>query len=281
MSHTPEPAAALPLYEITSHARLTSTLREVWGYGELLSFLVWRDVKVRYKQAVLGVAWAVLQPVALMGVFTVFLGRLAHVPSNGMPYPLFALSGLVIWQLFTHAVLDSSMSLIANERLITKIYFPRIIIPASAVLAAIVDFAVGFVVVIAMLPLYGVRVGATVLFAPLFVLLALFAAFGLGLWVSSINVRYRDARHILPLLVQIWMFATPIVYPSVLIPARWRLLYGVNPMVAAVEGFRWSVAGGIPPRPSTVVIAVAVTAALMVTGALYFQRIEDTFADVI
>jgi len=271
----------LPTLEITARSPLTLGLRESWSYRELLWFLTWRDLKVRYKQTVLGVLWAILQPVGLMFVFTIFLGRLAHVPSNGVPYAIFVLAGLLPWQLFAHAMNESSNSLIANERLITKVYFPRVIIPAAPVLAALVDFAVGFGVLLLLLPLYGVRPGASIVFAPLFVLLAMLAAFGVSLWLSALNVQYRDVRYVLGFLTQLWMFVSPVVYAATLVPPRWRALYGLNPMAGVIEGFRWSIIGG--PAPATpLIVASVVAVALIVAGGLaYFHRVEDAFADVI
>lgn len=266
--------------EITPHAAVTSGIREAWSYRELAYFLGWRDVKVRYKQTALGVAWALVQPIGLMLVFTFFLGR-AGVPSPGMPYALFVLTGLLPWQLFAFAIGESSNSLVANERLITKVYFPRLVIPAAAVVGGVVDFGVGLVVLAIALPLYHVVPTAAILAAPLFVILALLGAFGVGLWLSALNVRYRDVRYVLGFVTQIWLFVTPVVYPLSVVPPKWRLLYALNPMTAVVEGFRWCVAGG--PMPDLRIVAASAIGTLLVlaTGLRYFQSMEASFADVI
>ena len=271
----------LPILEITSRSPLTLGLRESWSYRELLWFLTWRDLKVRYKQTLLGVLWAILQPVGLMFVLTIFLGRLAHMPSNGVTYAVFVLAGLLPWQLFAHAMNESSNSLVANERLITKVYFPRAIIPAAPVLAALVDFTVGLVVLLLLVPLYRVPIAASIVFAPLFVILAMLAAFGVSLWLSALNVQYRDVRYVLGFLTQLWMFVSPVVYAAALVPPRWRVLYGLNPMAGVIEGFRWSIIGGPAPATSLIVSSVVAIVLIVVSGLTYFHRVEDAFADVI
>jgi lipopolysaccharide transport system permease protein len=255
-------------------------IREAWNYRELAYFLGWRDVKVRYKQTALGVAWALFQPLAMTAVFTLFLGR-AGVPSPGMPYALFVLCGLLPWQLFAYGISESSNSLVANERLITKVYFPRLIIPASAVLAGLIDFCVGLSILVVLMIVYRVTPAWSILAVPLFVLLALLAAFGAGLWLSALNVRYRDVRYILGFLVQVWLFITPVVYPLSVVAPRWRVLYALNPMTAVVEGFRWSVAGGAMPDRRLVAASVIATVVVLAGGLRYFQKTEETFADVI
>jgi lipopolysaccharide transport system permease protein len=256
-------------------------LRELWEYRELLYFLVWRDVKVRYKQTVLGAAWAILQPFLTMVVFSIFFGRLAGIPSEGIPYPIFAYTALLPWQLFAHALTESGNSLVANQQLITKVYFPRLVIPISAVLAGLVDFCIAFVVLLGMMVYYGVLPTKAVLALPLFLLLALATALAVGLWLSALNVQYRDVRYTLPFLTQFWLFATPIAYPSTLIPEQWRVVYGLNPMAGVVEGFRWALLGtGQGAGPMVVVSAILVTA-LLIGGLVYFRWMERSFADII
>jgi len=256
-------------------------LRDLWRYRELVFFLTWRDISVRYKQTVLGAAWAIIQPFFTMVVFSVFFGRLGKVPSDGIPYPLFAYCALLPWQLFAFSLTEASNSLVANERLITKVYFPRLAIPLSATLAGLVDFAIAFVVLLGMLIFYDIRPTAAICFLPLFVLLAIVTALGVGLWLSALNVQYRDVRYTIPFLTQVWLFSTPVAYPSSLIPEPWRALYGLNPMAGVVEGFRWALLGtGNAPGP---LLAVSVLAALtvFVSGMFYFRRMERTFADIV
>ena len=254
---------------------------ELWAYRELLYFLVWRDIKVRYKQTVLGAAWAVLQPLATTVVFTIFLGRLARVPSDGLPYPLFAYAAMVPWQLFAHGLTESSNSLVANERLITKVYFPRLVIPLAVIAAGLVDFAIAFGVLIGLMAWYGVAPSAAVLTLPAFVALAVLAALAVGLWLAALNVQYRDVRYTLGFLVQIWLFATPVAYPSSLIPERWRALYGLNPMAGVIEGFRWALLGHGPAPGAMIIVSAVVTLLVLLGGLAYFARMERTFADVV
>ena len=256
-------------------------LGEVWAYRELLYFLVWRDLKVRYKQTVLGIAWAVLQPLATTLVFAIFLGRLAGVPSDGVPYPVFAYAAMLPWQLFAHALTESSNSLVANERLITKVYFPRLVIPLATILAGLIDFAIAFVVGIGLMAWYGIVPGPLIAAVPLFVVLAVLTALAAGLWLSALNVEYRDVRYTLGFLVQIWLFATPVAYPSSLVPERWRALYGLNPMAGVVEGFRWALLGHGQPPGALLVVSTVVTFVVLAGGLWYFKRMERTFADVV
>ncbi|HVF21578.1 MAG TPA: ABC transporter permease [Pyrinomonadaceae bacterium] len=259
----------------------TIDLRELWEYRELLYFLTWRDLKVRYKQTALGAAWAVIQPLFMMLVFSVFFGRLAGVPSDGVPYPVFTFCALLPWQLFAHALTESSNSLVGNQNLITKVYFPRLVVPMSAVLGGIVDFGIAFVILLGMLAFYGLVPGWQILALPAFVLLAVMTALAVGLWLSALNVQYRDVRYTISFLVQFWLFATPVAYPSSLIPAQWRVLYGLNPMVGVVEGFRWSLLGK-PESPSALVlVSTIVVVTLLVGGLYYFRRMEQQFADVV
>src|SRR5437868_5222543 len=229
--------------------------RDLWAYRELLFFLTWRDIKVRYKQTVLGAAWAIIQPFFGMVVFTIFFGRLAKVPSDGIPYPLFCYAALLPWQLFAYALTESSNSVVTNERLITKVYFPRLVIPISAVLAGLVDFVIAFGVLLVMMAYYGVRPGWAVLALPLFVLFAVATALGAGLWLSAMNVRYRDVRYTLPFITQLWLFASPVAYSSSLVPERWRPLHGLNPMAGVVEGFRWALLGRTAPPGMMVLVS--------------------------
>ena len=256
-------------------------LADLWQYRELIYFLTWRDIKVRYKQTVLGGAWAILQPFLTMVVFSVFFGRLAGIPSDGLPYPIFAYCALLPWQLFAHALTESSNSLVANERLITKVYFPRLVVPISAVLAGLLDFLVAFVMLIGMMMYYHIRPTAAVWTVPLFLLLAVGAALGVGLWLSALNVQYRDVRYTIPFLTQFWLFLTPVAYPSTLVPVSWRALYGLNPMAGVVEGFRWALLGKAEGPGALLAVSVAITIVMLVGGLYYFRRMEKTFADVV
>jgi len=256
-------------------------LRDLWEYRELLYFLTWRDIKVRYKQTILGVAWAVIQPLFLMLIFTIFFGRLAKIPSDGLPYPIFAFTALLPWQLFSRALTDASTSLVVNERLITKVYFPRLLVPASAVLASLVDFAIALILLAGMMIYYGIVPTGAIWTLPLFILLALMTALGIGFWLSALDATYRDVRYTLPFLTQLWLFATPVVYPASMVPDKWRLLYGLNPMAGVVEGFRWALLGkGGGPDPLLAVSAIAVLVTF-VGGLYYFSRMEETLADVV
>jgi lipopolysaccharide transport system permease protein len=256
-------------------------LRDLWRYRELIFFLIWRDISVRYKQTALGAAWAILQPFLTMVIFSVVFGQLAKIPSDGLPYPIFTYAALLPWQLFAYALSESSNSLITNERLITKVYFPRLIIPLSATLAGLVDFAIAFVVLLGLMAFYGIRPTGAVWTLPLFVFLALITALGAGLWLSALNVQYRDVRYTIPFLTQFWFFITPIAYPSSLVPGAWRTLYGLNPLAGIVEGFRWALLGtGNPPGALLAVSALAALG-LCLSGAFYFRRMERTFADVV
>src|SRR5438093_4244477 len=236
--------ADLPVFFIKPESGLASLgLKEVWEYRELLYFLTWRDIKVRYKQTVLGAAWAIIQPFFMMVVFSLFFGRLAHVPSDGISYPVFAYCALLPWQLFAHSLIESSNSLVANERLITKVYFPRLVVPISAVLGGVVDFLIAFAILLVMMAYYGIRPTAAIITLPLFLLLTVATALAVGLWLSALNVQYRDVRYTIGFLTQFWLFATPVAYSSSIVPARWRALYGLNPMAGVVEGFRWALLG--------------------------------------
>jgi lipopolysaccharide transport system permease protein len=256
-------------------------LRDVWAYRELLYFLIWRDVKVRYKQTVLGAGWAILQPVMTMLVFSVFFGRLAKMPSDGISYPVFAFTALLPWQLFAYSLSESSNSLVASQHLITKVYFPRLVVPLAAVLAGLVDFGIAFVALLALMWYYAIVPTAAVMLLPLFVVLAVATALAVSLWLSSLNVKYRDIRHTVPFLTQLWFFATPVAYPSSLVPEPWRALLGLNPMAGVVEGFRWALLGkSESPGPMLIVSIVAVVV-LLSGGLMYFRQTERTFADLL
>jgi lipopolysaccharide transport system permease protein len=261
-------------------------LGELWRYRELLWFLAARDVSIRYKQTALGVAWAVMQPLFTMIVFSVFFGRLAKMPSDGVPYPLFALTGLLPWQLFSYALTQSSNSLVNEQRLITKVYFPRLVVPLGSVLSGLADFAVAFVLLLCGIGVHVATGGANplgwpLLMLPAFVVFAVAAALSVGLWLAALNVQYRDVRYTVPFLAQMWLFLTPIAYPSSLVPEGWRTLYGLNPMTGVVEGFRWAMVGGPAPDAGMMAASILVTAALLVGGLFYFRRLETQFADVV
>jgi len=260
---------------------ISLNLKDLWNYGELLYFLAWRDVKVRYKQTALGVAWAVLQPVMTMVVFTIFFGRLAKLPSDGIPYPLFSLCALLPWTLFSKALGESSNSLVANSNLISKVYFPRLIIPVSTVLAGLVDFGIASVILLVMMVWYGLFPNLAALAVPAFILFAILTALAVSLWLSALNVEYRDVRYTIPFLTQIWMFGSPIAYSASLIPERWRFLYGLNPIAGVIEGFRWALLGKAHPEWGLLAVSCAIVLLLLVTGLIYFKRMERTFADVI
>jgi homopolymeric O-antigen transport system permease protein len=256
-------------------------LRELWDFRELLYFFVWRDLKVRYKQTAIGAAWAVLQPFLTMIVFSLFFGKLAHIPSNGLPYPVFYYSALLPWMYFAGALQNATNIMVENQRVITKVYFPRLILPMSAVVSGLVDMGIGFVFFLGIMAYYSIAPGRAMLLLPFFLLLALLTALGVGLWLAALNAIYRDVRYVLPFLVQFWMFASPVAYASSLVPARWRWLYGLNPMAGVIEGFRWALTGqGAPPSLMLGVSTVAVLAVLA-GGVWYFQKMEGTIADVV
>ena len=256
-------------------------LSELWEYRELLYFLAWREIKVRYKQTALGVAWAVLQPLLAMLIFSLFFGRLARIPSDGLPYPLFAFVGLVPWTFFANALTQASNSLVTSSHLISKVYFPRLALPISSVLAALLDLLIGIAVLVLFMAYYGVSPSSKIAWLPLFALLGAVTALGMGLWLSALNVEYRDFKYTVPFLTQLWLFATPIAYPSSLVPEGWRTLYALNPMVGVVEGFRWALLDA--PSDLSLMVAVSGTTAaiFLLFGAYYFRRMERCFADVI
>jgi lipopolysaccharide transport system permease protein len=255
-------------------------LDELWRYRELLFFFVTRDIKVRYKQTLLGAGWAIVQPLTTMVVFTIFFGRLAHVPSDGLPYPVFSLAALVPWTYFAAALSAGSASVGAYQRIISKVYFPRLLIPIAAVLSPLLDFAIAFGILAALMMWYRIVPGAAIIWLPALMLLAVATAAAASIWLSALNVRYRDVRFVVPFVVQIWMFATPVVYPASLVPEKWRALYGLNPMAGVIEGFRWALVGGPAPGLMTLVSAAVVAIALL-GGIVYFRSFEGTFADLI
>lgn len=274
--------AALPVTWIRpSQGWVSLGLGELWEYRELLYFLTWRDIKVRYKQTVLGAAWAIIQPFFTMVVFSLFFGRLAGIPSDGIPYPIFAYAALVPWSFFAGGLNNSANSLVGSANLLTKVYFPRLAIPLATVLAGVIDFLLAFMVLLGMLLFYGMAPTVNLVWLPLLVLLALVTALGVGLWLSALNVQFRDVRYTIPFLTQFWLFATPIAYPSTLLAEPWRTIYGINPMVGVVEGFRWALLGTeTAPGPMILVSALAALG-LLVSGAYYFRRMEKSFADVV
>ena len=256
-------------------------LRDLLLYRELIFFLTWRDLKVRYKQTLLGASWAILQPFLTMVVFSIFFGNLAKVPSDGVPYPIFSYTALIPWTLFSKALQDASRSLVANSHMITKVYFPRMILPLSSVMAGVVDFLIAFVVLLGMMGFFNIFPTVNVLVLPLFLLLALVTAVGVGLWLSALNVLFRDINYVLPFLTQFWMFLTPVAYPSSMVPSEWQVIYALNPMTGVVEGFRWALLGtGQPPGIMTLVSSITAVV-LLISGMFYFRRMERLFADMV
>ena len=256
-------------------------LAELWDYRELLYFLTWRDIKIRYKQTAIGAAWAIIQPVMTMVVFSLFFGKLGKIPSDGLPYPIFSFAALVPWGFFEYSLNQASNSLVGNANLIKKVYFPRLAAPISTVFSGVIDFLIAFVLLLAMMAYYGIAPTIHVVWLPFFFLLAVFTSLGVGLWLSALNVQYRDVKYVLPFLVRFWLFATPVAYPSSLLSEPWRTVYGLNPMAGVVEGFRWALLGtNTPPGPMIAVSAVA-SLTILVSGAFIFRRMEKNFADLV
>lgn len=275
--HLPEK----PLVSIRAGSKWAAIdLKSLWAYRELLYFLTWRDVKVRYKQTALGAAWAVIQPLFTMIIFSIFFGKLANMPSDGIPYPLFAYAGLLPWTFFSNAVTNSGNSLVGSSNLITKVYFPRMIIPGAAVAAGLVDLFIAFGILIILMIYYGVGAAWSLLALPLLVTLTTLLAIGIGMWTSALNVKYRDIRYALPFAIQLLMFATPIIYPVSIVPARWRWLLNLNPLTGIIEGYRSAFFGRAFNWPMLAVSA-AITLALLIYAAYYFKRMERTFADIV
>jgi lipopolysaccharide transport system permease protein len=288
-SVTSNTTVAAPLS--TGHASLPTTriepsrgwfnlrLKELWEYRELLYFFVWRDVKIRYKQTAIGVLWVILQPLLTMIVFTLFFGKLAKMPSQGLPYPVFYFAAVVPWMYFSVALVTATNVVVEHQRMITKVFFPRLILPFSAVLSGLVDFAIGFVVLLIFTVSYGIRPTVTTLLLPFFLLLAVLTALGVGLWLSALNALYRDVRYLIPFVVQFWMLASPVAYPSSLVPERYRWIYGLNPMAGVIDGFRWALTGK-GQAPGSVLIASVVMVCITVFGGLiFFNRMEGAIAD--
>ncbi|MFI5205614.1 MAG: ABC transporter permease [Candidatus Paceibacterales bacterium] len=263
------------------HNWLNIHARELWQFRELLFFLVWRDIKIRYKQTLIGAAWAVFQPVLTMLVFSVIFGNLLKTPSDGIPYPLFSFAALIPWQLFSRALSDSANSLINNQQMVTKIYFPRLFLPASSILGGILDFGISMLVLFAMMFFYKVKITWAIFTLPLFLLLAVLTSLAVGIWLSALNVKYRDVKYVLPFLLQIWLYATPIAYSTQIIPEKWRFIAGLNPMTGVVNGFRWALLGQTSETSTLLGVSVAIILFLFITGLLYFQYMEQTFADIV
>jgi lipopolysaccharide transport system permease protein len=264
-----------------SRGWLSVDVQELWEYRDLIYFLVWRDIKVRYKQTALGAAWAVLQPLLTMVVFSLFFGRLSRVPSDGVPYPLFSLAALVPWSFFSYGLSQSANSLVGSQNLIKKVYFPRLAIPLGTVLSGLVDFGLGLLVLLVMMLAYGIIPGFRALWTLPLLLLTLVAALGVGFWLSALNVKYRDVRFIVPFLIQLWLFATPIAYPSSLLKEPWRTVYAINPLVGVVEGFRWALLGTKTAPGAMLVVSSLATLLIFLGGIMYFRRTESTFADLV
>ncbi len=278
-----QPAAALPAVHVIRPPQgwLELNLAELWAYRELLYFFVWRDIKVRYKQTLIGAGWAVLQPLLAMTIFTLIFGMLAKIPSDGLPYPVFYFCALLPWMYFAGALATATNTIVDHQRVITKVFFPRVLLPVSAVLAGLLDLAIGFVLLLGMLAYYGMVPTIHMALLPLFVLLALATALGVGLWLSALNALYRDVRYVVPFVVQIWMFASPVVYPASLVPVEWRWLYGLNPMAGVIEGFRWAVTGSGEAPGTTLLASSLAVLLILVSGLFYFQRMESKIADVV
>lgn len=275
--------ATLPVTKIRPPERWVHlNLPEIWEYRDLLFWFVWQEIKARYKQTIIGGAWAILQPFVTMVVFSILFGRLIRVPTDGIPYPIFAYSALVPWTYFTHALNKSSNCLVQRSQIITKVYFPRLILPISSVLSAFVDFIVAFLMLIGLMLYFDMTPTWAIITLPFFLLLVIATALGVGLWLAALNVQFRDVANILPFLMQVWLFATPVAYPSSLIPERWSLLYGLNPMTGVIEGFRWALLGGERQAPGSMLwISVLAVLVVLVAGLYFFRRREDVFADVV
>jgi lipopolysaccharide transport system permease protein len=272
----------LPVLRIQpSHGVVALNLSELWAFRELVYFLIWRDIKVRYKQTLLGAAWAIIQPFFTMVVFSLFFGRLARIPSDGMPYPVFTYAALVPWTFFANGLAQSANSLVSSSNLLKKVYFPRLAIPFATVLSEVVDFTLAFGVLLCMMLYYGIVPTTNVFWLPLFLLLALATSLGVGLWLSALNVQFRDVRYVVPFLTQFWMFCTPIAYPTSLMDERWRTIYGLNPMVGVVEGFRWALLGTKTAPGPVVFVSAGAAVGILVGGAFYFRRMERGFADLV
>lgn len=256
-------------------------LRDLWRYRELIYFLTWRDIKVRYKQTVLGAAWAIIQPLLNMVVLSIIFGRFANMPTDGIPRPIFTYSALLPWGLFSKALSDAGRSMLSNRSMVTKVYFPRLIIPLASVLGGLVDFLIQFVILIGMMVYYKFYPTPAIVTLPFFLLLSLTTALGVGLWLSALNVLYRDVGYIIPYLTQLWLLLTPVAYSVSVVPEQWRLLYSLNPMVGVVEGFRWALLGSAPPPWPLLMVSTLISFTLLISGMFFFRRMERTFADMV
>ena len=273
---------AVPVMRITPPTRWwILPFGELWDFRELVYFFVWRDIKIRYKQTAIGAAWAVLQPLLTMLIFSLFFGRLAHIPSEGLPYPIFYYSALLPWMYFAAALQNATNTIVENQRVITKVYFPRLALPLASVLSGLVDFGVSFAMFVVLMIYYRIHPTAALLWFPVFILLAILTALGVGLWLSALNALYRDVRYVLPFLVQFWLFASPVAYPASLVPQKWRWLYGLNPMAGVIEGVRWSLTGKTSPPGRLIFVSTAAVLVLLASGLAYFQKVETTVADVV
>jgi lipopolysaccharide transport system permease protein len=272
----------VPVLHITPPSRWwVIPVGELWAYRELLYFFVWRELKVRYKQTAVGAAWAVLQPFLTMLIFSLFFGKLAHIPSGGLPYPVFYYSALLPWMYFAASLQNATNKIVENQHVITKVYFPRLLLPISGTLTGLVDFGISFLMFVAIMIYYRIHPGWAILMLPVFLLLAVLTALGVGLWLSALNAIYRDVRYVVPFLVQFWMFASPVAYPSSLVPAKWRWLYGLNPMAGVIEGFRWSLTGAGDPPSRLLLVSSGMVLTVLAGGLIYFQKMETTVADVV
>jgi len=282
------PSAEIPTLPRLATLRITPPSRwwaipfgELWDFRELLYFFVWRDIKVRYKQTAIGAAWAILQPFLTMLIFSLFFGRLAHIPSEGLPYPIFYYSALLPWTYFATALQGATSAIVDNQRVITKVYFPRLTLPFASVLSGLVDFGVSFLMFVAMMLYYRMWPRAAMLWLPVFLLLAVLTALGVGLWLSALNAIYRDVKYVMPFLVQFWLFASPVAYPSSLVPTKWRWLYGLNPMAGVIEGFRWSLTGSARAPGRLILASSGMVLLILLSGIAYFQKMETTISDVV
>ncbi len=263
------------------HSWLNIHTRDLWQYRELLFFLVWRDIKIRYKQTIIGVGWAIFQPILTMVIFSVIFGSLLKTPSDGIPYPLFSFAALIPWQLFSRALSDSANSLITNQQMVTKIYFPRLFLPAASILGGLLDFGISMLVLFGMMLFYRVQITWAILTLPAFIVLAVLTTLSAGIWLSALNVRYRDVKYVLPFLLQVWLYATPIAYSTKIIPEKWRFISALNPMTGVVNGFRWALLGQTSETNLLLLVSIGITLFLSITGLIYFQYMEQTFADIV
>jgi len=272
----------VPVLDIyPSKGRISLNLRDLWEYRELLYFLTWRDIKIRYKQTAFGIAWVVIQPLVAMVIFTIVFGQLAKLPSNGYPYSIFTFTALLPWTLFSGALQRSTASLVSSSNLISKVYFPRLIIPMSATLAPVVDFAISFLILLVMMVYFRIFPNLAILTLPFFILMALATALGVGLWFSALNVRYRDIQFVIPFLIQVWLYASPVAYSSTLVPEKWRWLYNLNPMAGVIEGFRWALLGDASAIGPWILVSFVIVILILGSGLFYFRRVEKGFADVV